>query len=1588
MQELNWGVFKAKFDGKEHASFQRLCYHLFLAEFNRPLGLVAYKNQTGIETEPLEQDGNLVGFQAKFFEARLSEKKSELIDAIKKAKRENPELDRLLFYLNQEFTESSSPGTKDPKYKSEIEKAASDKGIDIEWRVPSHLDAQLALKQNMHLAEHFFSNEKGVLGLISELQQHAEGILASIRTSIPFNDHSIKIDRSDQLRQLQNALSETPILLIAGTAGVGKTAVVRDFYDALDPSTPKYVFKATEFNLTHINRLLGSYGDFTLSSFVDAHKGVTPKYVVIDSAEKLSDIQDKSAFQEFIVTLVKNQWSVLLTARYGYLSDLRFQFIEAYDVQFESLIIDELNYEQLNNLSRRYDFSLPSNHRLYKLLRNPFYLAEYLRYYTAFDSTVNYSDFRDLLWSSQITKDSYRKDNVHVKREELFLKMAQARAIQGNMFISPEGHDREIIALLESDEVIKYDASASGYFITHDIYEEWALEIVIDRAFQKTDSYIAFFEQIGTSLAMRRAFRLWVSEQLSSNSAEIKSLLSATLSDQAIEQFWRDEACVAALLSDYAETFIQNNETKLLENDQQLLVRLIFLLRLACKDVDEEFLHLLGIRPVSHLALQFLFTKPFGKGWNALIAFVNKHKSKLGLKHIHIVLPMLLDWTTKSRAGDTTRQASQTALFYYDQMHVQNAVGYSRRDEITDQTVKVILYGACEVTTELETIFEQVLKLQHLNHRDPYYALLQTMLTSITECVEVAKCLPQKVLDLAKKSWKAIPKQDDWYGGHSIGVEQYFGIADEYHQDYFPASALQTPIFALLQHAPDQTIAFIVEFVNDAAEQYRTSQIGNEVEEILLHIDGQPVIKQYISNRLWNAYRGTQVSTCLLESVHMALERWLLHLAKTATAEELQEWCIKLLKNSMSASITGVVTSIVLAFPYKLFSVAAILFRTKEIFKYDASRLLLDQQQKGSLLALKQQFPTRAENQMHETDRINACDDPHRKECLEHLALRYQIIQANGESNDEVSQRQGIIWSIWDEHYSGLPDKSQETDADKTWRLFMARMDSRKMTPKVEELDGKTAISFNPEIDSDLKKFSESSLEETADKMKYVSLKVWSEKRFSNTGQTNDTPSKYDGCPDQVLSETKEILDGLRNNPDETYVLFNGSIPAYTCSVLLRDYSEQLTKSDRVLCKEVILYYASIPISTDDYSYQVGDGVDPAISSLPLLLKHFPKDQGLIAKSLVLILLNPWNEIAGRAAWAIFHQLWDIDHSTAEAILITYLLLEPKYRDSRSELRKADMESGVYQHSEKRVIEHFLGKHESLLEEVLSDCSKFEELGDLSTYNLDALTTAFELVQLNPAGSFSKRFINNLFPIVAPKLFAQDQYTDDERQSPYVLNRLRHKLAFYVLSSPVDEIPDLISPLVENFQISDGAAEFFSEFVSTENRLGSYEAFWVVWHAFYSPIVVYCNLQMSSHYVSGILHNYLLAWPYWKPEAKEWRSLKDREKDFFEKIAAELGNHPAVLDSLAKLLNEIGSTFLREGITWISNMICNNPDLSSAKLETNTLYYLENLVRRFALLNHKLIRSSTVVRNQLLVILDFLVERGSITGYLVREDIL
>jgi transposase len=79
MIKPNWDIFKAKFSENPENNFEWFCYLLFCKQFNKPLGIHRYKNQSAIETDPIEVNGELVGWQAKFYETTLSEHKSLLI---------------------------------------------------------------------------------------------------------------------------------------------------------------------------------------------------------------------------------------------------------------------------------------------------------------------------------------------------------------------------------------------------------------------------------------------------------------------------------------------------------------------------------------------------------------------------------------------------------------------------------------------------------------------------------------------------------------------------------------------------------------------------------------------------------------------------------------------------------------------------------------------------------------------------------------------------------------------------------------------------------------------------------------------------------------------------------------------------------------------------------------------------------------------------------------------------------------------------------------------------------------------------------------------------------------------------------------------------------------------------------------------------------------------------------------------------------------------------------------------------------------------------------------------------------------------
>ena len=103
MIKPNWANFQTKFNDNPQKYFEWFCYLLFCQEFNKATGIFRYKNQSGIETNPINKNDEVIGWQAKYYDTKLADHKNELIETVTKSKRDYADLTKIIIYTNQEW---------------------------------------------------------------------------------------------------------------------------------------------------------------------------------------------------------------------------------------------------------------------------------------------------------------------------------------------------------------------------------------------------------------------------------------------------------------------------------------------------------------------------------------------------------------------------------------------------------------------------------------------------------------------------------------------------------------------------------------------------------------------------------------------------------------------------------------------------------------------------------------------------------------------------------------------------------------------------------------------------------------------------------------------------------------------------------------------------------------------------------------------------------------------------------------------------------------------------------------------------------------------------------------------------------------------------------------------------------------------------------------------------------------------------------------------------------------------------------------------------------------------------------------------
>lgn len=1575
---MRWAIFNLKHENREQWAFEQMSYLLFCAEMNCRIGLFRYKNQTGIETDPIEKDGVYYGFQAKYYSSSIS--KNDIIDSVKKAKDKNSQLNTIYLYLNQELSESSKTDRKKPQYQIDIENSALNIGINIEWRVPSNFEIQLALPENKYIHDIFFNFEGSENNLIDDIYKHNANILQAVQTKILFHDKEIKINRTEYVEQIKQSLDNLQNIIISGEGGCGKTAIFKDFYNQHFHEIPICIYKATELNVNHINDIFRFDYNFTFNQFLETYQSELKKIFVIDSAEKLAELTNNDILLNLIQTLKDNNWTIVFTTRYSYLNDLSFHIKETYHLPCEIIDIPIVNIDELRRLSAEYGFTLPDNHKFQEQLRNLFYLNEYIQFYSTIDKSGNLKNFIDLLWKKRIQNNSNQKDNLHLERENCLISIAKERYRTGLFYINAEKLSQSALFQLKQDEILGYDEVHNGYFITHDIFEEWALDKIISRNYANHTDTIQFFEKLGSSLSIRRAFRLWLSEQLYNDINEIDAFIQDIFTNNNIPQHWKDELLISVLLSNNSDFFFKKFDKEIKSNDFDILKRIIFLLGIACKEEDTHLSKLLGIDSIN-----YIFTKPRGKGWDGTIRYIYSNKENV-LPILKTFIPLLRDWNDNNKRSDTTRYSALTALYFYE--YFEKLDSYYGKEK--EQLVPIILDGALEIKEELKVILDKVVLNRWVYHSHFYYDLCHVILTSNKD-LAILFALPEEVLKLADLFWYKSDSEEDNLGYSGFDIERYYSINPNCRHDYFPSSALQTPIYWLLESSPLKTINFILEFTNKTIEKYANSDVNDPVDVVDIIIDEGTTITQYINETIWCMYRGGGGITKphLLESIHMALEKFLLRFAKDEEINTVESYLIYLIEHSKSASITAIVTSIVLAYPEKFFNVAMILFKTLALFHIDNLR----QQHEGEAKTIYSiGYGLNKKKNIFADERLKTCEDKHRNLNIETIFRNYQFFGIDGFTEEQNTELIKKIYDVIDTHKENIL-VNQDGDK-KSLEILIARIDRRIMHPTVEKIDDLNyIIEFNPELSSELQEHSKQATTQFEEAFKYTSLRLWadfiSEKRHQKSDQDiNQKQKKYNDNPLLALEETKQLVDEL-NAGRRIMGIFDYSIPAFVCSKLMIEYREKLTKEDKAFCIDIILSYIS-RLFSDEYDYQISDGVEAVIHAIPFLIYEHPDEKESLILILILCLFDKtsignYKRICDYAIDSIYEsKIWELDPISAQSVLLGFIKLKPIYNK-------------IY--DEKRKVQDFWGKRpkNDLLqefEETIKDFSFINipfDIQEFESLHILDLEIVYQLIPYNTKNCIHLEIYEKSLPIVVPKLLIDR--TDYKKEfgdtSNMYLIRLYifRRFAYFILERELNEIDTYLHPFIENFASTEETASFLDEIVSAEDQNRKYEQFWYIWNKLYPRFIEICN-GSNRFYLDNVIISYLLAWRWWIEGAEEWHSLKKENLDFYDNLSKDLGHNPVILYSISRVLNTIGSKFTQEGIDWVYTIVTNNNLLEIKGLETNTIYYLEKFMRRFVYKNKEQIRKTIRLKNKVISILNFIIERGSIHGFLLRDSIL
>jgi hypothetical protein len=1391
-----------------------------------------------------------------------------------------------------------------------------------------------------------------------ELVAHGRTVRDSIRSTI---GGAYLLDRSPQVATLLDQLDEHRVVVVFGTAGSGKSALVKVLLEHIDTERPVLAFQAVEFATAHINETLArtqtALNAEALLALLAAHDRTV---VFVDGVERLLEHSVRDAFTHLMQIAARTPTlRLLLTCREYSLETVRSALLTLPGLAHTVLEVPPVSDDELDTLAEQVQSLAPplSDPHMRSFLRTLYLLDMASRLQWSNETLPqDVRAFREVCWRQLVRDDDHPAVAMPRRREIAFMEVARLRATELRPFVRPQTDDHEALRALEEEALLERSPESSSLFApAHDVLEDWAILHWLDEVQSAVDDRAgALSEAVGGLPAVRRGLRRWLTERLDMDASATTDFILGVSARADLSQHFRDDCIVAALLSNAASDFVAGCRDRIAAGDTSLLKQVVHLLRVACKATPQWL-------PASGAPSMFLV--PTGPAWAPMLELLAESMPSAAGEEALLALGMVDDWSKQiSITMPSPPGADSAGHIVSHLLRLFEGYGY---DDPRKRALEVLL----KIPRHAAAFGDLAARALADDWQDRGAREFSNLVLSTFSSASASRDFPDTVIGILRARLIIHDATLRRYTPSTLDVAECFGIRKGGISDYFPASALQGPFLALLRHHPQKAVAFIIELLNHAGDWYGNQRgRGHDLEpavRVTLEVPWEGPSEQWLNGRLFALYRAMTVGPHSLQSAAMALESWLLDMAKRE-GFDLESWLLHILRQSNNVMATGVVVSLCIAYPDRAGRAAIAVLSCREVIALDRQRVANEQMHSVEFMA-----GLNPSHRVYEEERRSANALPHRRQDLEHLAVKLQLTDMRGD-----------VWALLDRYRAALTDAPDQDDL--VWRLALHRMDIRGYGPVVppaaaDETSGEGVgrAYLGPRgLEPEVQELVDSSSERWSEFNRHLRL-------------TNAANAAWERMGGNEALEWRTLLSDARacaaeGGPLEPYL---GGGPGIVAAVSIRDHLPDLSPAELEWCAGVVVNALAEADEADDlskYSHMFGpDRAAAAVAAIlvakaPQALKSDPTDLLLRA------LTHPVEEVAdyafaGAGAFLGAEQRDLILRCAAAAVVETSrreAQRSAEYERSRGESPPKHSATDPIRQAVRAVLIGSIEAARAVIGTVAFD----------SWEGRRAARHVCKLLGRRKEWSESRAFFKAAAGWLAKTWKAGRSSRSHGQRDFHAEADLSREIARFALNLPEVEALSLVAPLIDLvLDEPREVADFVHELILGADGGGG-DSFWPLWQGFAESTVSapwIARLDREQPYEAPLISRLFLI-TYWKEGVKHWERL-DGEAHRVHSLAQRLPPSAVCVEVYARFLYTIGQQSLPEAFEVIDSVL-RRGDAVRVVSESEASFYVESLLGRFVYGQPQRLKTDPGLRAAVLRVLDVLVSAGSSAAYRMRDD--